>query len=122
MRLVVDTNVFVSAALKESSWPGMVVRWLDESGRLLKTGATEGQAIEVLQRPHFAAKLLPAYLARVRRIFANAELVTIAERIAAYRDPTDDKFLELAVNGRGYDRDWRSRPAGAEPFPGHPRS
>ena len=29
---------------------------------------------------------------------ASAELVTISERIAACRDPTDDKFLELAVN------------------------
>ena len=30
---------------------------------------------------------------------ADAELVTITERIAACRDPTDDKFLELAVGG-----------------------
>jgi predicted nucleic acid-binding protein len=30
---------------------------------------------------------------------AAAELVTITERIVACRDPTDDKFLELAVNG-----------------------
>ena len=29
-----------------------------------------------------------------------AELVTITERIAVCRDPTDDRFLELAVNGR----------------------
>jgi len=28
-----------------------------------------------------------------------AELVAITERIAACRDPTDDKFHELAVNG-----------------------
>jgi uncharacterized protein len=27
-------------------------------------------------------------------------LVSITERIAACRDPTDDKFLELAVSGR----------------------
>jgi uncharacterized protein len=33
-------------------------------------------------------------------VLAAAELVPIAERIAACRDPTDDKFLELAVNGR----------------------
>jgi uncharacterized protein len=26
--------------------------------------------------------------------------VTITERIVVCRDPTDDKFLELAVNGR----------------------
>ena len=29
-----------------------------------------------------------------------AELVTITERVAVCRDPTDDKFLELAINGR----------------------
>ncbi|MBV8911874.1 MAG: putative toxin-antitoxin system toxin component, PIN family, partial [Acetobacteraceae bacterium] len=45
-------------------------------------------------------KLPPAYLARVRRIFAQAERIAITERIVACRDPTDDKFLELAVNGR----------------------
>jgi uncharacterized protein len=30
----------------------------------------------------------------------TAELITINEPITACRDPTDDKFLELAVNGR----------------------
>ncbi len=100
MRVVVDTNIFVSAALKESSWPRVVVRWLDRFGGLLKSAATEHQAIEVLQRPYFASRLLPSYLDEVRRIFAKAELVKISERIAVCRDPTDDKFLELAVNGR----------------------
>jgi uncharacterized protein len=33
-------------------------------------------------------------------MLAAAELVSIAEHITACRDPTDDKFLELAVNGR----------------------
>ena len=28
------------------------------------------------------------------------KLIAIEERIAACRDPTDDKFLELAVNGK----------------------
>ena len=31
---------------------------------------------------------------------AAAEHVTIRQTITACRDPTDDKFLELAVNGR----------------------
>ncbi len=35
-----------------------------------------------------------------KKILASAELVTIAERIVACRDSTDDKFLELAMNGR----------------------
>jgi len=32
-------------------------------------------------------------------MLAVAELVSITERIAACRDPTEYKFLELAVNG-----------------------
>jgi len=32
-------------------------------------------------------------------IFAAAEMVTITEPVAGCRDPKDDKFLELAVNG-----------------------
>lgn len=99
MRIVVDSNIFVSAALKESSWPRVAVRWLDRFGGLLKSAATEQQVIEVLQRPYFVPRLLPSYLDEVRRIFSKAELVTITERIAVCRDPTDDKFLELAVNG-----------------------
>nr|WP_294516471.1 hypothetical protein [uncultured Rhodopila sp.] len=62
---------------------------------MLKSAATEHPAIEVLQRPHFTPRLLPSCLDDVRRIFAKAELVTIAERMAVCRDPTDDKFLEL---------------------------
>jgi predicted nucleic acid-binding protein len=35
-----------------------------------------------------------------RKLLAGAESVPIIERIAACRDPTDDKFLELAINGK----------------------
>jgi uncharacterized protein len=101
MRLVVDTNVFVSAALKESSWPGMVVRWLDKYDGLLKTAATEREVFEVLQRPRFASKIAPYFVDNARRLFAEAELVTITEQVrGACRDPKDDMFLELALNGR----------------------
>jgi uncharacterized protein len=100
MRLVVDTNVLVSAAFKELSWPGMVVRWVDKFGGLLKTSATEQEIFDVVQRPRIAENTVPLFAARLRQIFAAAELVTITERVAACRDPKDDKFLELAVNGR----------------------
>ena len=51
MRIVVDTNIFVSAAIKQASWPASVVRWIDRHGGLIKSKATEDQVIEVLQRP-----------------------------------------------------------------------
>ena len=77
MRVVLDTNVFVSAALKQKSMPGMAALVVERRRGLLKSHVT-GWLNELL---------------------AAAELVTITERIAACRDPTDDKFLELAVNG-----------------------
>src|SRR5690242_2069516 len=100
MRLVVDTNVFVSAALKESSWPGQTIRLIGKYGGLLKSAAMEQELLDVLQRPRFAPKIAPVFLDGVRRMLTAAELITITERLTLCRDPGDDKFLELAVNGR----------------------
>jgi putative PIN family toxin of toxin-antitoxin system len=100
MRLVVDTNVFVSAALKESSWPAFVVRWLSANGGLLKTPQTEQEVFAVLKRPRIAEIVLPEFAQNLRPIFDAAELVSITERVCVCRDPKDDKFLELAANGR----------------------
>ena len=100
MRVVVDTNVFVSAALKDTSLPALAVHVVGQRGTLLKSLATERHLFEVAARPHLAALIAPAALGWLRTLLAAAELVTITERIAACRDPTDDKFLDLAVNGR----------------------
>jgi len=37
MRIVVDTNVLVGAAIKAASFPFIVVRWIDRNGGLLKS-------------------------------------------------------------------------------------
>jgi putative PIN family toxin of toxin-antitoxin system len=99
MRVVVDTNVFISAAIKDAAWPALIVRWPGQFDGLLKTPATEQEVFEVLRRPRLAEKVAPLFADRMRRIFASAELVTITEAVAACRDPKDARFLELAVNG-----------------------
>jgi uncharacterized protein len=99
MRVVVDTNVLISAALKRQSTPGTVAHLIEQRGGLLKSLVTEQQLFEVVARPYFAALIDDDTRAWLRKLMAAAELVEIAERIAACRDPTDDKFLELAVNG-----------------------
>jgi len=77
MRVVVDTNIFVSAALKDSSWPGAVVRWLAVFGGLLKSEVTEAQLIEVLQRPYFLPRVSDKFRSDVAGIFAKAETIAI---------------------------------------------
>ena len=100
MRLVADTKIFVSAALKENSLPFLVARWIDRHDGVLKSAVTEQQLVDVLRRPYIAAATIPSLREGLARMLAAAELVPITERIATCRDPTDDKFLELAVNGR----------------------
>ena|SRR5882762_4759966 len=100
MRIVLDTNVFVSAVLKANSLPFVVVRWIERQGGMLKSVATEDEILRVLERPHIAAVTAPSFCAGLRTLLAGAELVDITEHIAACRDPKDDKFLELAVSGR----------------------
>ena len=99
MKVVVDTNVLVSAILKDQSLPALAVHVIEQRGVLLKSTATEQQLFEVLARPYFVSLIAPAAHAWLKRLLAAAEAVTITERIVACRDPTDDKFLELAVNG-----------------------
>jgi uncharacterized protein len=99
MRVVLDTNVLVSAALKQKSMPGMTALIVERRGGLLKSLATEQQLFEVIARPYFDALIDPDTRAWLTKLMAAAEVVTITERIVACRDPTDDKFLELAVHG-----------------------
>ncbi len=100
MRAVVDPTVFVSAALKDRSFPAPALHVVTQRGTLLKSSATEGQLFEVLARPQLSALIAPAATDRMRKLLQEAEIIIITERIAACRDPTGGKFLEVAVNGR----------------------
>jgi len=100
MRVVVDTNVFVSAALRADSMPALAIRLVRSNHVLLKSSSTEHELMSVLARPKFLGLIAPAFNHFVAATMAIAELVEITEQIAACRDPRDDKFLELAVNGR----------------------
>lgn len=101
LRIVIDTNVYVSRALRINSIPGMAVNkaWLEATPLLSTATWTEVQA--VLRREKFAAYIrsgtLEPYLEKVRSI---ATFVPILAPIRACRDPRDDKFLEVAVHGR----------------------
>ncbi len=99
LKVVLDTNVLISAGLKHNSFPSLAVRWMEQSGGLLKSKETEQEALAVLQRPRILSKLAPNFVTQVVKLFAVSELVEITDLIIECRDPKDDKFLELAVNG-----------------------
>jgi predicted nucleic acid-binding protein len=76
IRVVVDTNVFVSAAIKGQSPPSFVIRWLENHGRLLKTIATEEEVLKVLERPSLASLVSEDFRAGLQR--RQDELMVIA--------------------------------------------
>jgi putative PIN family toxin of toxin-antitoxin system len=100
MRIVVDTTVLVSAVLLPLSVPRQAFDAALSGGKLLISKSTAAELGNVLRRPKFNR-----YLSEENRLefFAllmrAAEEVEVSEVIAECRDPTDDKFLELAVSG-----------------------
>lgn len=101
MRAVVDTNVLISRLLLPSSAPARALRHIIDHGQLLASDATLTELAEVLSRDKF-----DRYVDLADRHEFFRELLRVVVRIPithivhVCRDPKDDKFLELAVNGR----------------------
>lgn len=99
-RIVIDTNVFVSAILLPLSVPRQAVHKALDQGVFLFSDATMTELEDVLTRTKFdpysavAERLL--FLAQLR---SAAEFVPINQLVRECRDPKDDKFLEVALNG-----------------------
>jgi predicted nucleic acid-binding protein len=73
MRVVLDTNVLVSAALKDRSLPALAVHIIEQRGVLLKSTETEQQIFDVLAKPHFIPLIAATSHAWLKRLFAAAK-------------------------------------------------
>ena len=99
MRVVLDTNVFVSAAL--GGQIGIIsAAWQANEFTLIMSNAILSEYIDVLSRPklHLTPEVVSVVVARAQR---RAEFVTPTKAITAVEaDPTDNKFLEAALEGK----------------------
>lgn len=99
-RVVVDTNVLLSRLLVPSSVPAQAVRRAVDQGQILASEATLEELADVLSRPKFDRYLTVSERQQFLRLFMRiAQWVPILHPVQACRDPRDDKFLALAVNG-----------------------
>ena len=100
LRVVLDTNVAVSAALLRHSTPRQALDLILEQGALLMSVATLAELNEVIARPRFARYLREGErLEFLEELIAGSEMVQVTIELSVCRDPKDDKFLELAVSG-----------------------
>jgi uncharacterized protein len=100
LRVVFDANVFISALLLPSSMPRQAFDLALRAGKLLISKETLVELHTVLSRPKFeryvSAQQRDEFLTAVLR---DAEVIEISQAITACRDPKDDMYLELSVNG-----------------------
>src|SRR5690242_5974726 len=99
-RVVADTNVLISRLLLPQSVAAKAVRKIVDEGDLLVSQATLEELADVLSRPKFDPYIdLEDRQEFFRVLNRIVERVPITYPIKACRDPKDDKFLEVAVNG-----------------------
>ena len=103
MRAVVDTNVLLRALIEPQGSVGPVLLRLRRGDYvLLYSQPLLEELVDVLNRPRIRQKyrLTDQDIETVfGLVLLRGEAIVPQRRIAACRDPRDDKFLEVAVEG-----------------------
>jgi len=101
LRFVFDTNVLISAALSGESTPRRAFDHALDRGIILLSLPALVELKEVLTRNKFRAYVTEDEVRQFLAVLAgSSQWVEIDVQIDDCRDPSDNKFLELAVSGR----------------------
>lgn len=101
VRVVIDTNVFVSGLLKSDNPPSNVVDlFIEDKINLIISEEVFSKYIKVLLRPELKVK--KDNIIRLISIFIlKAEIIKVKTKLDIIeRDPLDNKFLECALDGK----------------------
>jgi uncharacterized protein len=100
-RVIIDTNVLISRLLIPHSVAGRAVSRLIKITRLLASEDTLAELAQTIARDKFNPYVSLGDRQEFFRLYARlAEWVPISSTVRVCRDPKDDKFLELAVDGQ----------------------
>ncbi len=101
MRVVFDTNILVSFAIRPNRALERMFDHIAVHGRSLVSEDTIDELFDVLSRDKFR-KYIPLNMSLdfIDWYVGISEQVLVTDKIVACRDPKDDKFLALAVSGR----------------------
>lgn len=100
-RVVIDTNIIISASLSKNSTPDKALNYAIDNSILLISEDTYNE----LQEKLLSSKFDKYVQLQTRKTFLKTlrdicEIVVIETSIIVCRDSKDNKFLELAVNGK----------------------
>jgi len=102
LRVVLDTNLYVSALWNPQGVPAQVVAAY-QAGRFTLVASTPMlvEVETVLRRAKFARRFTETRITDLLNLLqTGAELVPVAGTLQICRDPKDDMVIETAVSGR----------------------
>lgn len=100
MRIVLDTNVYIGAALQGELTEDILESIIENPDMVLVTSEEIILEIEekLQEKFHWTLERIKVFSNRIRKI---ANLVVISERVdKVVRDPDDNKILECALSGQ----------------------
>ena len=102
MRVVLDTNVLVSALLAESSLPAqLVAHWRHGRFALLTAVPQIEEMLRVTRYPKIRARLKPVLAGRlINNLRELATMVEALPPVDVSEDPCDNYLLAIAAGGR----------------------
>jgi putative PIN family toxin of toxin-antitoxin system len=98
---VIDNNILISRLLLPNSIPAQAVRLASEKGILLISEETLQELTTVFERRKFDKYVsVDERKEFIRKLEIIAQKIEIIKNIKVCRDRKDDKFIELAINGK----------------------
>jgi uncharacterized protein len=102
MRVVLDTNILVSALLVQTGYPAAIYRaWHEGHFTLLTCSGQLDELRATLRKPALAARIKPYSAGRlVNELAELAETIGSLPRVVRSPDPSDDFLLALSEAGK----------------------
>ncbi|MDS1345396.1 putative toxin-antitoxin system toxin component, PIN family [Planktothrix agardhii] len=99
---IFDANIIISAVLLPESKPDLAIRKAQNSGNILMSPEIWAELEQVLARPKFDRYISSEDRSKFLQDFFDTVILVmdVTEKIQECRDPKDNKYLELAVNGQ----------------------
>ncbi len=100
MRVVVDANIVISAALSKFSVPFRALELILDSHTSLISEKTFEELRTAVYQPKFDFSSVDTRPDILETILQYSLVVFPEIKVSACRDPDDDKYLELALSGK----------------------
>jgi putative PIN family toxin of toxin-antitoxin system len=100
-RVVIDTSIVISAALQPEGKSYFAFLTALEKFQPLVSFVTYAELVRVFEKPKFKGKITQETKSKIlKKLLDKSEMINLSSQFNACRDPNDDMFLHLAIDGK----------------------